>query len=177
MNFREAFKGKMGKAKMNGKGVYLPFGFQGRVKIKKFKPNNGYKGKSIIWEFELLSSNLPEHPKGVTRSWTIKMDNDFAWGDLKQITFALLGIDPNTVPDAEVDSTLHDEADETFEEALGQADKGEVPLFVDEEVLLETVKYTTKGSADKPSKDVALYRWSPTEESKAARAEALAEAA
>ena len=178
MSFAAQFKGQMGKAKMSGKGVYLPFGFQGRVKIKKFKPIDGYQGKkSIVWEYELLESNLADHPKGVTRSWTVVITgNDYAWGDLKAITFALMGIDPDSVPDT---SPLHDEADELFEEALGQCDKGEVPLFVGDEVLLETQKYTTKGDEkkNKPSRDVALYKWTPTDEAKAARAEATAEAA
>ncbi len=174
MELDQLFDG-MAKSDLKGKGNYLPPGFTGRVKMKPLRWNpTGFNGKSAVFEYTLLTSNLDAHPPGCTRSWVIKIEakNQFAGSDAKQIMMALSGVDVNKVRAYEVDPAPHNEAMSDFKDALKD------PASIEGlEALLETVAYNTKGTTEKPSKLIALHKWAPTPEGVATRAEALKTAA
>ena len=171
MDIREQFKG-MKTAKVSGKGVYLPGNFKGRVKFKPVKYNkDGFKGRSVIWEFELLESTLAEHPVGCTRSQVVNLDKStFAHQDNLNVTMALMGINPATAPSAEADPDLREEVWDTFCEMIDAADKNKESLTDGLEAILETQTYFTKPSTAFPKgEERARYVWTPTPESKAER--------
>jgi hypothetical protein len=166
----------MKTVKLNGKGVYLPGNFKGRVKFKPVQyKEEGFKGRSVIWEFELLESNLgAEHPVGCTRSQVVNLDKSpYAHADNTQITMALMGIDPKTAPSSVANPALYEEVTDTFCEMLEAARNsaaGVESLTDGLEAILETQTYFTKPTPQAPNGEArARYVWHPTPEAKAER--------
>ncbi len=91
----------MRDAKPGGGGNYLPPGFKGQVKIKRCFFNEGFKqDPAFIAEFEVVSSNLPNVPEGLERSWYQgKLDDKqirkTALGEICAFVGAALGLDAN----------------------------------------------------------------------------------
>lgn len=180
MNIRDQFKG-MKTVKLNGKGVYLPPNYKGRVRFKPVKYNeSGFKGRSVVWEFELLESNLgAEHPVGCTRSQVVNLDKStYANAENTAITMALMGIDPSLAPSSAADPALYEEVTDVFcdmLEAAQNAAAGAESLTDGLEAILETQAYRTKPTPQSPNgEERARYVWRPTPESKKDREEEVA---
>lgn len=81
---------------------------------------NGHKGHSCIFQFKVLGSNRETHPVGSSRVWIVKLDGkkdqqERAYADIKNMVFALTGIEPKSVGDPSRDP----DAKEQHKEALG----------------------------------------------------------
>lgn len=159
MDIEATFAG-MAKAQLNGKGNYMGEGVF-LVETKVIKVKDGYKGRSFIFEFEILESTNEAHAPGSTGSWVIKLDKAQAFGDIKAMIFALaMDLDPKTVKSPEQDPETHAKATQLVMAALEPdvAKKlGVEPDFlIGLPLKLETVKIKTgKGG------DFTVHNWSP----------------
>lgn len=143
---------------MQGKGTWLALGFVGLVKMKGLKANpKGHKGKSAIFEFEVLETNQPEKdPVGSTRNQVIKLEGAYAAKDVKEIMFSITGTDPASVPVYERAPDAHNEIMATFKEAWddGSAIAGLI-------ARVEATPHKTKGDEYRPSTVITINKWSP----------------
>lgn len=107
--------------KVGGQGTYLTKGMY-RVKVQKMlvKDNSGVL---VIFEFEVVSSDNPDHPVGSTRSWTAKIlggtpkQVSAAQSNLNRFLIAALGYKPDT----EEANSVITQSPKIFQEGL---DKG-----------------------------------------------------
>lgn len=92
--------GKLGAARI-GKALYFAEGsYIVRIEKLLFKPNRNGRDMFII-ETEVMESSNADRPVGCKPSQVIPMDQDAAWGNIKQFLGAVFGMaDPDTyVPD------------------------------------------------------------------------------
>lgn len=83
----DAFRG-MVDAAPPGSGTYINCDGDYLVEITKAFGKSGFKGKSFIVEFKILTSSTAEVPVGCTRSWTVKWDKIQNHADLKAFALA-----------------------------------------------------------------------------------------
>ncbi len=89
----EAFRG-MVDAAAPGRGTYINDDGTFLVEVVKAFGKAGFKGKSFIVEFKVLTSSCPELvPVGALRSWTVKWDKIQNHADLKAFALAATGIE------------------------------------------------------------------------------------
>jgi len=167
----------METAKASGTGAYFGEG-KFKVQVERVKMNaNGFRGKSFIVEFKVLETNNATQredgtwngdPIGCTRSYVLKLDKPQAFGDIKNLVFALIGQDPKKVGEPEQNPKAHAEAtklvkaacDANYAAALAK-EQGVTLEDVSLEGLsanLETFKKKTqKGN------DFTVHNWGPVE--------------
>lgn len=161
----------MAAAQMNGKGNYMG---EGRflVRSKLLKQKTGFRGRSVIFEFEVTESTNPAHPVGSTGSWVVKLDKPQAFGDLKALIFALaMDLDPKTVKSPELDAKVHAEAAEIMKAALDADHARKMGVAEDFLIGLPLRLETTKVKTSKGG-DFTVHNWSPAEEAAAPTAQA-----
>ncbi len=84
----EAFRG-MADAPPPGSGTYINDSGTFLVEVVKALGKDGFKGKSFIVEFKILTSSIPDQvPVGSTRSWTLKWDKKQNHADMKAFALA-----------------------------------------------------------------------------------------
>ena len=159
MDINSLFAG-MAKAQMNSKGNYMGEGVY-RIRSKSLKAKDGFKGKSLIFEFEIVESNNQAHAPGSSGSYVVKLDKPQAFGDIKALIFALaMDLDPKSVKSPEQDPQTHAQAAELVKAALDPAAAkalGVEPDFlVGLELRLETIKIKTQKGGD-----FTVHNWSP----------------
>jgi len=176
MNIEEMFKG-MDTAEMNGKGNYMAEG-KYRVKTTALRTKEGFKGKSFILDFEIVTSNNDAHKPGTSGSWVVKLDKPQAFGDIKGLMFAISGVNPKTVRSPKQDPESHAQASELAKVALDPdyltKKRKEDPKYLEgleqtfavgREIDLETVKIKTKANTD-----FTVHNWTPASEENSAAA-------
>lgn len=160
---------RMAGAKMNGKGQKLGDGtYTVEGKLLKLK-QGGHFGDSFIFEFTVLASQNPDHPVGSSRTYTVNLGKQQAFGDIKALIFAaIMGIDPSTVQDpTPANQALHDEATDWFkiivdpDHAKAKGIEGNVG-----EGLVVSVDVNWRKTQG--GHDWALHKWSPAVEAAAA---------
>jgi hypothetical protein len=179
MSDLEALFGGMALAESSGQQADFFKGGVYSVTTKSFEFRDGYKGKSFIAKFVIDASNNPEVAVGSTRSWIVKLDGTKeqktrAMGDIKNLFFALQGLNPDKVKKPEIDPTTHKEASHAFfcsvdaEYAKTKGEGIEHLDFIGLPVKLEATEVDTKpkvvGGA--PGK-FTRHAWMPSEETTA----------
>lgn len=148
------------------------------LKVRSIKYKEGFKGKSVIGEFEVLETNNSVQleddtrtgdPVGCNRSYIVKLDKPQAQGDIKNLFLAILGYDPNTFGDPAKYPKQHAEASDYAKSAIDSeyaaklAKKNKCSIeevsVVGLKVCLEAfVKKTQKGG------DFTIHNWYPAED-------------
>lgn len=141
------------KAEISERGKYISPGFVGRLKVRKTLAKDSVKsGLAFIVEFDVLESNLDEHPVGSSATWFQKMqDKTVAFPAIKAFVAAVAGFHPGDKAGIEAEigpnmSTLLDDAteNETSNALVGQ------------EVKCETFSTKTKKGFD-----FTAHKWTP----------------
>src|SRR5215510_15172036 len=84
---------RLGEADFNDRGNYFLPG-QYVVQISRIFTKEGFRGHSLIFNFEVVESSCEDIRPGSMRDWVIKLDGPnakFGMGDLKAFLFALFG--------------------------------------------------------------------------------------
>ncbi len=160
MDIDKLFDG-MAKAPINGRGTFLTPGLY-TVKLKNIFVKEGFKGKSFITEFEIVTSNNDEHKPGSTRSWVLNFGKAQTFPDITKFMMACLGEDP-AVKANQDDAGLKALA-ELFARAVCGSDTAPKELgedyrpgmFEGRELKLECTPYVTKAGTD-----FTVHAWSP----------------
>lgn len=166
VNIEQMFAGMAG-AQMTNKGRKLGDG-KYRVAAKALKlKQGGHFGDSFIFEFEVKQSNNAEHEAGSSRSYTVNLRSQQAFGDIKAVIFALImQKDPSSLTDTKRFAAEHAEATDWFKAAIDPAiakGKGLEDNFVAGlEVDVEVLWIKTK-----EGRDFATHRWTPVPEAQA----------
>jgi hypothetical protein len=161
----------MATTPMFGKGKNMAEG-KYRVRSKVMKIHNGIKGRSFIFEYEIVeSSNLEKHPIGSTASWVLILGGQFQanqFSDMKALSLSLIGVDPKTVKDPAADPVTHALATDSLkaqcDSDFAKANGYEENCFIGLEVDLECVETMTKGAGGKAPHPFTRHNWSPTPE-------------
>jgi hypothetical protein len=117
----------MAEAEGSNSGVFFTEGlYEVSLKEVEFRPR-GYKGKSVIFRFNVEASSDPaNHQVGSTRVWICKLDKGEdqkkrTMSDIKNLMFALLGHDPNTLKSPEQHPKAHAQATALFKATIDPA--------------------------------------------------------
>ena len=133
----------VGKAKVFGKGNYLPGNFLGTLRVVKTLVTKSRKtgGMVFIAEHEVVESNLPdEWPAGKKASYAVKLGTDTTGANLRSWSLPVLGLS--------TDSTeLDDELDDLINGAVAEGSEDDND-FTDRLVNIETVMVKTRAGND-----------------------------
>ena len=158
----EMFAG-MANAAPPGRGTYINDDGTYRVEVVKAFGKSGFRGKSFIVEFKVLTSSNPNVPVGCTRSWTVKWDKIQNHADLKAFALAATGIEAVATSKRDADIT----ATYMVYAAAGQLVAGDAaikakellgddgPPFDGFQVMLDTEKTRTQAGGD-----FTRHKWS-----------------
>lgn len=141
-------------AQISERGKFFVPGFMGRLRVKRTLWRDTVKsGAAFIVEFEVLESNVAEHPVGSGGTWFQKMsDKTVAYPAIKAFAVAAFGYDRSDREGIERD--ISPNLDDVITHAVKNPDDNE---FSNCEVLLETYsKKTQKGL------DFTQHVWSPS---------------
>ena len=102
--------------------------------ISSCKVKKNRKGKeNFVAELEVLESNCPDVPVGLTMSWLVATDSDYAPRDLRGFALAALGFEKSDPNGAKANT----------DDALGAA-VGEDQLFSETKIRVMTKCHTTE---------------------------------
>ncbi len=162
----DAFRG-MADAPPPGSGTYINESGTFLVEVVKAFGKDGFKGKSFIVEFKVLTSSIPDLvPVGSTRSWTLKWDKKQNHADLKAFALAATGLESVAASKRQADIT----ATYMIYAAAGQMVAGDAAVkakqllgdgldgFEGYSVRLDTEKTKTQVGGD-----FTRHRWSSSE--------------
>lgn len=141
------------KAEIAEKGKYLSTGFVGKLRVRRTLAKDSIKsGLAFIVEFDVVESNLEEHPVGSSATWYQKMtDKTVALPAIKSFVLAASGVDPaNRDAMAEINSEIEGILDEATTNETNNA-------LVGQEVFVTTFSTKTKKGFD-----FTNHRWTPS---------------
>lgn len=132
-------------SKAFGSGQYIKGEGRFTVTSRRLFVSDGHKGKFVIFEFVVDSSNSETDPVGATRSWVLPLQGPRAkrtLGEFKNLIFALTGDDPKDVGGPEENPQKHNEAGQlamaAVDEAFAKKSGIDPELLVGQQVGLET---------------------------------------
>jgi len=140
------------KAEISERGKYISPGFLGKLRVKKTLAKESVKsGLAFIVEFDVLESNLDEHPVGSSATWFQKMqDKTVAFPAIKAFVAAVSGVHPG---DRDAMAEINAEMENILDEATSNETNN---ALVGQEVNLETFSTKTKKGFD-----FTRHNWSP----------------
>lgn len=160
MSMLDSIFDKMAGAQGSNSGVFFTEGlYKVTLKEIEFKPQ-GFKGKSCIFRFNVDETSRPDmHPVGSTRVWIIKLDRadtlERALADIKNMIFALCGIEPSTVKSPETAPQQHAQAADIFKAAIDAtfSQQRQIPqnLVIGKQAALECLLVNTKPTPQNPN--------------------------
>lgn len=143
-------------AELRGKGVYLPTGWRGVVKVlKTLAMLTENVGMAFIVELEVVESNMPDkYPSGMQVSWFQKMiDPKIAFPAITEWAAACKGYFDKDDIKRDISPYLKDVMNYATEHP-------EQNGFIGDLIRLEVIPHTTKKKVE-----IGLYRFSPHESS------------
>lgn len=143
------------KAEITERGKYIAPGFVGTLKVTKTLAKESLKsGLAFIVEFNVLASNLEEHPIGSSVTWFQKMtDRTIAFPAIKAFVAAVAGFHPGDKAgiDAEIGQNMSALLDDATENETNNALVG------------QTVKCGTFLTKTKKGFDFTAHKWAPAD--------------
>jgi hypothetical protein len=160
----------MAEAEGSNSGVFFGEGnFEVSLKEVEFRPK-GYRGKSVIFRFEVASSNDPATKPGATRVWICKLDKGEdqkkrTMSDIKNLFFALLGHEPNALKSPEEHPKAHAQVTSIFkaliDPAYAKKESIDPEKYLGRKCKLEAVKIMTNPRDGKAPAPYTRHVWSP----------------
>lgn len=163
----------MDVAQGSNSGIFFTDGvYSVELKEIEYRPN-GYKGKSVIFRFKVLTSNNSEHAPQSTRTWILKLgkkpdEDKRTMADIKSLIFALTGTSAREVGTPEQNPEAHKQATAAFLAAIDR--KYAEKYNLDPEMLLgaqcnlECLGIKTKPKPGQTEGTVyTRHNWSPLE--------------
>lgn len=156
----------MATADIYGSGSYFEDGIH-VVQLKDFFCKEGFKGKTLIAEFAVVSSSNPDIAEGSTRSYVLKLDSPYLLPNTTKLVMALLGYE-NT-KDNLSNGAIRKECELVSRAVLGsdtaRAELGaafSADMLKGVKVKVECTKKQTKPSLKAPAGGVYTdHAWSP----------------
>lgn len=172
MDLDTIFK-NMEDASVTQKGTFFNGGLYD-LTLESIEYRDGFKGKSVIAKFKVDTSTNDQDGEGETRSWILKLDNprtkEQAMGDIKQLIFALIGVDPASVGPSDRNPKAHKQAVEIFKgnvseeyRAAWEKENGKkLPVLKGRKVKLEATVVVTAPTEQRPNGGkFTRHTWSP----------------
>lgn len=142
------------KAEISEKGKYIAPGFVGKLRVRRTLAKDSIKsGLAFIVEFDVLETNLDEHPVGSSATWYQKMtDKTVAFPSIKAFVAAASGVHMG-------DRDAMQEISQEMEDILDEATTNETDnALVGQEVRVETFSTKTKKGFD-----FTRHNWLPAD--------------
>lgn len=156
----------MAKAEIFGRGNFMEAGLY-TVETTNIFVKDGFRGKSFIAEFKILTSNNPNHAPGTSGSWVLKFEWPATYGHITKFVMALLGYDLTAKNQADPKIRKQCElvaravcGSETAQKELGK--EYEDGMLIGLQLGLECTVQKTAPKIGKPQGgDFTSFAWSP----------------